>query len=82
MDKNRLMSPWAYFGYSLLFSIPIVGLVLLIVYSFDNSYLNRKNYARSYFIGLILALIIIGAFLILSAMGFGILSGIKFLNTY
>ncbi len=32
-ERFRPLSPWAYFGYGLLFAIPIVGLVLLIVFS-------------------------------------------------
>lgn len=54
----KLMGPWAYFGLQLLFSIPLVGFILLIVFSFDNSNLNRRNYARSYWCGLIVGLVI------------------------
>lgn len=43
------LSPWAYFGYTLLFYLPIIGLVFLIIYSFDNTNINRRNFARSYF---------------------------------
>lgn len=56
--ENKLLGPWAYFGLQLLFSIPIVGFVLLIVFSLDNSNLNRRNFARSYWCGLIVGLII------------------------
>ena len=54
----KLLGPWAYFGLQLLFSIPLVGFILLIVFSFDNRNLNRRNYARSYWCSLILALVI------------------------
>ena len=50
------MGPWAYVGWQLLFSIPLVGFILLIVFSFDNSNLNRRNFARSYWCGLLVAL--------------------------
>ena len=43
------ISAWGYFGYSLLFNIPIVGFILLIVFSFSSDNINRKNFARSYF---------------------------------
>lgn len=46
----RPLGAWAYFAYSILFSIPILGLILLIVFSFSDSNINRRNYARSYFI--------------------------------
>ena len=60
------LSPWVYLGLMLLFYIPIVGIVLMIVYSFDNSNVNRRNFARSYF-----CLFLISIFLgiILSVIG-------------
>ena len=61
----KLLGPWAYFGLQLLFSIPIVGFILLIDFSFDDSNLNRRNFARSYWCALLvgLAVAIIGAIL-------------------
>lgn len=44
------LGAWAYFGLSILFSIPIIGLIFLIVFSFSDANINRRNYARSYFI--------------------------------
>lgn len=64
----RPLSPWAYFGYNILFAIPLIGLIFLIVYAFDNSNINRKNYARSFFIVWLLVVIIIAVF---AAVGFG-----------
>ncbi len=56
--EYKPLSPWAYFGYSILFSIPLVGFILLIVFSLDNSNINRRNFARSYWCTLILLVII------------------------
>ncbi len=56
-NEYRPLSAWAYFGYNLLFSIPLIGFILLIIFSFDSSNINRRNYARSFFCGLLLALI-------------------------
>ena len=60
-EQFRPLSPWAYFGYTLLFSIPLVGFILLIVFSVSNENINRRNFARSYWcvlvVGLIIALI-------------------------
>lgn len=64
--QYKPLSPWAYFGYTILFSIPLVGLILLIVFSFSGDNINRRNFARSYFCSLALALIII---VILSVTG-------------
>lgn len=58
-ERFRPMSPWGYFGYSLLFSIPLIGLILLIVFSLNNENINRRNYARSFFIGVLIAAVIL-----------------------
>ena len=69
LGKFRPLSPWAYFGYNLLFSIPLVGFILLIVFSFDDSNINRRNYARSFWcallVGVIIAVIIVVVALLL-----------------
>lgn len=49
LTKYKPLSPWAYFGYNILFSIPVIGFILLIVFSFSNDNINRRNYARSFF---------------------------------
>lgn len=63
-EKYRPLSPWAYFGLSILFSIPVVGFIFLIVFSFSGSNINRRNYARSYWC----ALIIVGILAIIVAI--------------
>ena len=55
----RPLSPWAYFGYSILYAIPIIGFISLIVCAFSNANINRRNFARSYFCVLILFVILI-----------------------
>jgi len=75
MDNNNIpsnykpLSPWAYFGYQILFTIPLVGFILLIVFSFSNENINRRNFARSYFCSLLIAVII---FIVFFALGFGL----------
>lgn len=61
-EEYRPLSPWAYFGYSLLFSIPFVGLILLIVFSFMGGNVNRRNFARSFFIGWLVFAILLTVF--------------------
>lgn len=58
-EQYRPLSPWAYFGYMILFSIPILGLICLIFCSLSNSNINRRNFARSYFCMLALAIILV-----------------------
>lgn len=48
--EYKPISMWGYFGYQLLFSIPLIGIILLLVFSFGGTQNhNLKNYARSYF---------------------------------
>ena len=49
------LSPWAYWGLGLLYSVPVVGLVFLIIFSFDDGNIHRRNFTRSYWCGLLLA---------------------------
>ena len=56
--EYRPISAWGYFGYSLLFAIPLVGFICLIIFSFDNSNINRRNYARSFWCALLVVVII------------------------
>lgn len=53
------LSPWAYYGLQLLFSIPLVGFICLIVFSFDSGNIHRRNFARSYWCALLIQVILI-----------------------
>lgn len=53
-----LITPWGYLGYSLLFSVPVIGLIFALVFAFKRGYMCRRNYARYYLLCLILVLII------------------------
>lgn len=71
------LSPWAYFGWQLLFGIPFVGFVLLIVMSFAPRNKNLKNFARSYWCALLVfagiaTVIVVIALIIAAAAGVGI----------
>ena len=69
-ERFRPLSPWAYFGYTLLFSIPIVGFILLIVFSLTSDNINRRNFARSYFVLAFLLLIIVAVLLVSGGITF------------
>lgn len=60
-EMYRPVSPWGYFGYTLLFSIPLIGFIFMLVFAFDDSNINRRNFARSYFCVLAILLILIAA---------------------
>lgn len=48
-EEYTPITMWGYFGYELLFSIPCVGFICLIIFSFTAKNKNVKNFARSYF---------------------------------
>lgn len=57
-EEYTPITMWGYFGYELLFSIPCVGLICLIVFSFTAKNKNVKNFARSYFCYSIILLVL------------------------
>lgn len=57
--EYKPISAWGYFGYELLFSIPLVGFIMLCVFALGGtSNINLKNFARSYFCAFLLVFII------------------------
>ena len=70
-NEYRPLSAWAYFGYNILFAIPLVGFIMLIVFAFDSSNINRRNYARSFFCAYLIALILVViVFVLFMVLGF------------
>ena len=69
-DEYKPISRWGYFGYEILFSIPIVGFIVLIVLSINGKNQNVKNFARSYFCFTIIVLILL-VILLVSVAGAG-----------
>lgn len=61
--KYRPLGAWTYFGYSILFNIPVAGFIVLIVFALSSDNINRRSFARSYFCGFIIAAIIFGIIL-------------------
>ncbi len=72
--QYRPLSAWAYWGYSILFAIPLVGFILLIVFSFSDENINRRNFARSYFCWLLIAIIVTVVLLLLGVSFLGSLT--------
>lgn len=74
-EKYKPISAWGYLGYELLFSLPLIGLIFLLVFAFGDGNVNLKNFARSYLIliviGLVLGLLVI---VILGLLGVGLSS--------
>lgn len=77
-EEYRPISMWGYFGYELLFSIPLVGFILILVFSFGGTRnINLRNFARSYFCFLIIGLIIAVIVLILAVV-FGLFASTSY----
>ena len=57
--RYRPISMWGYFGIELLFSIPVGGFIFMLVWSFGGTRnINKRNFARSYFCGFIIILLL------------------------
>lgn len=67
--EYRPLSAWEYFGYTWLFTVPLIGFIFLLIFAFDKSNINRRNFARSYFCSLVIAAIISGVIIALSSAG-------------
>lgn len=63
-EEYRPISMWGYFGYEILFSIPIIGWIIVIIFALTASNHNLKNFARSQFCLWIiwLVLLLVGSF--------------------
>ena len=57
-EEYRPISMWGYFGYEILFSIPVIGFICLIVFALGAKNVNKKNFARSYFCYTIICLVV------------------------
>lgn len=65
--EYRPISMWGYFGYEILFSIPIIGFIFLLVFALGGTRnINVRNFARSYFCFLVILVVLV---LILIASG-------------
>lgn len=66
--QYKLLSAEDYFWLQILFTIPIVEIIFLIIFSLSNSNINRRNFARSYFCIYVITFIIIIILLISGAL--------------
>ena len=81
------LTAWQYFGYQLLFAIPVFGTFALIAVALTASNLNLRSFARSYFCGFIIALALIVVILVFvvvigGAVGLDIQTLISYLKDY
>ncbi len=75
-DEYRPISMWGYFGYSLLFGIPIVGIICVLVFAFGGTKnMNLRNFARAQFCMVIVVAVLV---IILVIAGAGTLSSMRY----
>ena len=70
-NQYRLLSPWAYVGYGILFTLPVIGWILAIVFALNDDNLNRRNFARGYWCG-VLVVVIVAVILSIAGMVMGV----------
>ena len=70
-SKFRPLSPWTYFGLAILYAIPALGLIFLLIHTFSEKNINRRNFARSYWCWIVLLLIFLAIFIGLAYAGGG-----------
>lgn len=62
-EAYKPISMWGYLGYQLLFSIPCVGFILLLFFSFGGTKnINVRNFARSFLCYMLLIFVLIMIF--------------------
>ena len=72
-QEYKPLGAWAYFGYQLLFLMPLVGIIFAIVFAVGGTTnINLRNFARSYFCWLLLATIVgVLTFILMMVIGIG-----------
>lgn len=68
-DHLKPMSAWSYFWLQILYSVPIVGFIFLMIFTFSSGNINRRSFTRSYWCaalvgGIIATVIILFAFIL------------------
>ncbi len=58
-EKYRPLGPWGYWGWTIIYSFPIVGFIFMIINSFRTSNIARRNHARSFFCTYVVILILV-----------------------
>ncbi len=53
------ISMWGYFGYQILFSIPVIGWIFIVIFALTAQNINLRNFARSQFCVMIIWLFLV-----------------------
>ena len=74
-EEYKPISMWGYLGYEILFALPFIGFILVIVMSFAPANKNVKNFARSFLLATVIALVLV--FIIFSLFGAAIVASLS-----
>ena len=74
-SEYKPISAWGYVGWDLLFSIPVAGFIVLLVFACGGcNNINLKKYARSKFCAALLAFIIVFVLVLVGMLNFAMFS--------
>ena len=73
----RPISGWGYFWLTVLYAIPVLGWLFLLFNAIGAKNRNGRNFARSYFCALLIALIAAAVVFVLDLAGLGVFQAIK-----
>lgn len=68
-EEYRPLGAWSYVGLQILFSLPVIGLIFLIIFTFKKSNLCRRSFARSYWCWALIVAVICVIIVLLSFTG-------------
>lgn len=74
-EEYRPLSPISYFGLTMLYSVPIVGLIFMIIFSFNRSNIHRRNFTLSFWIPTIIVSALAILALVIMLLFFPIFTG-------
>ncbi len=57
-EKYKPIGAWGYVGYSILYSIPVLGWLFLLIFAISGGNIARRSFARSYFAKFLIVVII------------------------
>ena len=75
--KYQPLGAWSYFGYNLLFALPVVGWIFIIVFALNDSNINRRSFARSFFCVWIITIVILVILLVVGGGMMGVLGSMQ-----
>ena len=73
----RPISGWGYFWRSVFYAIPVLGWLFVLINALGAKNRNGRNFARSYFCALLIALIAVAVVAVLELAGLGAYQGLK-----